>query len=122
MSLAFRRATAGAGSPFSRLAASILIAAALALPARAYDLQYRQNGTSFSASELRTIFNNGLPAAPRRCCCGHVQRDRRLPRFALGIRGTAFTPNEVFLTICVSPMFLVRPLDVRNYILACFVN
>ena len=46
-----------------RLAASVLIAAALALPVRAYDLQYRQNGTSFSASELRRIFNNGLPAA-----------------------------------------------------------
>ncbi len=46
-----------------RLAASVLIGAALALPARAYDLQYRQNGTSFSASELRSIFNNGLPAA-----------------------------------------------------------
>ena len=46
-----------------RLAASVLIGAALALPARAYDLQYRQNGTSFSASELRRIFNNGLPAA-----------------------------------------------------------
>ena len=46
-----------------RLAASVLIGVALALPARAYDLQYRQNGTSFSASELRRIFNNGLPAA-----------------------------------------------------------
>ena len=46
-----------------RLAASVLIGAALALPARAYDLQYRQNGTNFSASELRRIFNNGLPAA-----------------------------------------------------------
>ena len=33
------------------------------LPARAYDLQYLQNGTSFSASELRRIFNNGLPPA-----------------------------------------------------------
>ena len=46
-----------------RLAASVLIGAALVLPARAYDLQYRQNGTSFSASELRRIFNNALPAA-----------------------------------------------------------
>ena len=46
-----------------RLAAFVLIGAALVLPARAYDLQYRQNGTSFSASELRRIFNNGLPAA-----------------------------------------------------------
>jgi hypothetical protein len=45
-----------------RLAASVLIAAALALPARAYDLQYRQNGTSFSANELRTIFDRALPA------------------------------------------------------------
>jgi len=53
--------------PFHRAAsacsASALIGAALALPARAYDLQYRQNGTSFSAGELRSIFNNGLPAA-----------------------------------------------------------
>jgi len=46
-----------------RLAASVLIGAALVLPARAYDLKYRQNGTSFSAGELRRIFNNGLPAA-----------------------------------------------------------
>jgi len=105
-----------------RLAASALIAAALALPARAYDLQYRQNGTSFSASELRTIFNNGLPAAPRRCCCGHVQGDRSLPRFAFGIWGTAFTPSEVFLTICVSMMLLVHALDVRQYDSNCFVN
>ena len=53
--------------PFHRAAAacaaSALIGAALALPARAYDLQYRQNGTSFSAGELRRIFNNALPAA-----------------------------------------------------------
>jgi hypothetical protein len=46
-----------------RLAASVLIGAALMLPARAYDLQFRQNGTSFSASELRRIFNTALPAA-----------------------------------------------------------
>jgi hypothetical protein len=46
-----------------RLAASVLIGAALVLPARAYDLQYRQNGTSFTAVELRRIYNNGLPAA-----------------------------------------------------------
>ena len=46
-----------------RWAASVLIGAALVLPARAYDLQYRQNGTSLSASELRRIFNNGLPPA-----------------------------------------------------------
>jgi len=63
----FHRAALAGGSPrrslLSRLAASVLIGAALALPARAYDLQYRQNGTSFSASELRRIFNNGLPAA-----------------------------------------------------------
>lgn len=79
MSLLFRGPSAGAGSPrrrrrfhepckpprslLSRIAASALFAAALALPARAYDLQYRQNGTSFSASELRRIFNNALPAA-----------------------------------------------------------
>ena len=75
----FRRPALGADSPpgqalvgapctpfrtlRNRLVASILIGAALALPARAYDLQYRQNGTSFSASELRRIFNNALPAA-----------------------------------------------------------
>jgi hypothetical protein len=79
MSFGLRGALAGAESPrrrrrfhapckpprslLSRFAASALFAAALALPARAYDLQYRQNGTSFSASELRRIFNNGLPAA-----------------------------------------------------------
>ena len=63
MSFVFRGASAGAGSLFSRLAVSVLIGAALVLPAQAYDLQYRQNGTSFSASELRRIFNNGLPAA-----------------------------------------------------------
>jgi hypothetical protein len=63
MSFVLRGASAGAGSLLSRLATSVLIGAALALPARAYDLQYRQNGTSFSASELRSIFNNGLPAA-----------------------------------------------------------
>ena len=48
---------------FSGLAGAALIGATLALPARAYDLQYRQNGTSFSASELRRIFNTALPAA-----------------------------------------------------------
>ena len=50
-------------SLFSRLVASVLVGAALTLPARAYDLQYRQNGTSFSAMELRRIFSNALPAA-----------------------------------------------------------
>jgi hypothetical protein len=50
-------------SLLSRFAAAGLIGAALALPARSYDLQYRQNGTSFSAGELRRIFNNALPAA-----------------------------------------------------------
>jgi hypothetical protein len=47
----------------SAAAASALISAALALPARSYDLQSRQNGTSFSAVELRGIFINALPAA-----------------------------------------------------------
>jgi len=32
------------------------------LPAQAYDLQYRQNGTTFSAPQLREIFNGSLPA------------------------------------------------------------
>jgi hypothetical protein len=51
----FRAAFAGAGLA--------LFAAALAPPARAFDLQYRQNGTSFSANQLRSIFSNALPAA-----------------------------------------------------------
>jgi hypothetical protein len=63
MNFVFRGSAAGAGSLLSGLAASVLIGVALALPARAYDLQYRQNGTSFSAGELRNIFNNALPAA-----------------------------------------------------------
>ena len=63
MSFGWRGASAGAGSLFSRLATFVLIGAALVLPARAYDLQYRQNGTSFSAGELRSIFNNAVPAA-----------------------------------------------------------
>ena len=50
-------------SQFRRLAASALMGASVTLPSRAYDLQYRQNGTSFSASELRRIFSNALPAA-----------------------------------------------------------
>ncbi|MFM1901647.1 MAG: hypothetical protein RLZZ216_2223 [Cyanobacteriota bacterium] len=53
--------------PFHRAAsacfASALIGAAPGLPARSYDLQYRQNGSSFSAGELRRIFNNALPGA-----------------------------------------------------------
>ncbi len=73
------RAVVSAGSPSLRaipkapcrpsrsllrcLAAGGLIGAALALPARAYDLHFRQNGTSFSANELRRIFSNALPAA-----------------------------------------------------------
>jgi hypothetical protein len=49
---------------FRRLITSALVVgAALALPARAYDLQYRQNGTSFSTGELRRVFSNALPAA-----------------------------------------------------------
>jgi len=45
-----------------RAAAACLIGGALALPAHAYDLQYRQNGTSFSAPQLRELFNASLPA------------------------------------------------------------
>jgi len=45
-----------------RLAAA-LAAACLPLSASAYDLQYRQNNTSFSAAELQRIFNRGLPQA-----------------------------------------------------------
>ncbi len=43
------------------LAAAGLIGGSLLRAAFAYDLQYRQNNTSFSASDLRRIFNNGLP-------------------------------------------------------------
>ena len=32
------------------------------LPASAYDLQYRQNSTTFTAPQLREIFNGSLPA------------------------------------------------------------
>jgi hypothetical protein len=46
-----------------RLAAAALISGGLLLPpAQAYDLQYRQNGTTFSAPQLRQIFNGSLPA------------------------------------------------------------
>ena len=79
-----------------RLAASVLIGAALALPARAYDLQYRQNGTSFSASELRRIFNNGLPAA----------YDRRFPdqRWTTYLLLDAHADKElVAITLGLSP-------------------
>lgn len=44
-----------------RFAATWLLSSSLVLPASAYDLQYRQNGTSFSAAQLREIFNGGLP-------------------------------------------------------------
>jgi len=43
------------------LAAAGLIGSSLLRAASAYDLQYRQNNISFSASDLRRIFNNGLP-------------------------------------------------------------
>jgi hypothetical protein len=42
--------------------AACLLSSALVLPACAYDLQYRQNGTNFTANQLRLIFNGGLPA------------------------------------------------------------
>ena len=42
--------------------AACLLSSALVLPARAYDLQYRQNGINFTANQLRLIFNDGLPA------------------------------------------------------------
>ena len=63
MNVVFWGASAGAGSLLSRLAASVLIGAALVLPAGAYDLQDRQNGSSFSAREQRSIVTNALPAA-----------------------------------------------------------
>ena len=47
----------------NRLAAAALISGGLLLPpVQAYDLQYRQNGTSFSAPHLRQIFSGSLPA------------------------------------------------------------
>ena len=46
----------------NRLATAALISGGLLLPARAYDLQYRQNGTTFSAPQLRQIFSGSLPA------------------------------------------------------------
>jgi hypothetical protein len=42
--------------------AACLLSSTLVLPACAYDLQYRQNGTNFTANQLRLIFNGGLPA------------------------------------------------------------
>jgi hypothetical protein len=43
------------------LVAAALISGSLVLPAQAYDLQYRQNGTTFTASQLRQIFSSSLP-------------------------------------------------------------
>ena len=51
------------------LAAASLISGGLMLPAQAYDLQVRQNCTTFTASQLREIFNGSLPA----------QYDQRFP-------------------------------------------
>jgi len=47
----------------SCLAVAALATAGLPLPASAYDLQYRQNNTNFSAADLRRIFNSGLPTS-----------------------------------------------------------
>jgi hypothetical protein len=41
----------------------MLTASAIGQPVAAYDLQYRQNNTNFSAADLQRIFNSGLPAA-----------------------------------------------------------
>ena len=46
----------------NRLAAAALISGGLLLPSQAYDLQYRQNDATFSAPQLREIFNGSLPA------------------------------------------------------------
>ena len=46
----------------NNLAATCLISGGLTLPAQAYDLQVRQNGTTFTAPQLREIFNGSLPA------------------------------------------------------------
>jgi len=44
------------------IAVALLTANAIMQPAAAYDLQYRQNNSNFSAAELQRIFNSGLPA------------------------------------------------------------
>ena len=47
---------------FPAITWALLSAGAIVHPAGAYDLQYRQNNTNFSAAELQRIFNSGLPA------------------------------------------------------------
>jgi hypothetical protein len=55
----------GLGCRFSLLLASLLSGGLVELirPAQAYDLHYRQNNSSFSAEQLRQVFDQGLPAA-----------------------------------------------------------
>ena len=45
------------------ISVALLSICALVQPTAAYDLQYRQNNTNFSAADLQRIFNSGLPAA-----------------------------------------------------------
>lgn len=45
------------------ITAALLATSAIVQPAAAYDLQFRQNNTNFSAADLQRIFNSGLPAA-----------------------------------------------------------
>jgi len=57
----------GQGLPLSlALALAVLVEAGLGSafrPARAYDLHFRQNNSSFSAQEFRQALDQGLPAA-----------------------------------------------------------
>jgi hypothetical protein len=48
---------------FPLITLAMLTAGAIGQPVAAYDLQYRQNNTNFSAADLQRIFNSGLPAA-----------------------------------------------------------
>ena len=45
------------------ISVALLSVCVLVQPAAAYDLQYRQNNTNFSAADLQRVYNSGLPAA-----------------------------------------------------------
>lgn len=48
-------------SDLQRHSVACILASTLVSPARVCNLQYRQNGTNFSAAQLRIIFNAALP-------------------------------------------------------------
>lgn len=80
----------------NRLAATALISGGLFMPAQAYDLQYRQNGTAFSAPQLREIFNQSLL----------VEYDQRFPdqHWTTYLLLDAHTDNKlVAITLGLSP-------------------